>query len=147
VWFLSRILINSHSKTKLIKEIESKRIQSNNYRREYFRVPVNDSAWFCLQFGKRTSSWGKCKIIDISAGGVRIETHLRLPEPNPNIKVKLQFEIECRYVLEASIIWVKARHDTYHYGLKWYNLSDLDREKLHQELIRLQLKKRKLIKK
>lgn len=145
MWFKDRKSVQSQQKSKKPMVQPYGNVQTIENQRENFRIKIDTVALHRLRIGEKSTSWGQCTIADISVGGSRIVSNLTLPYPNPKILVQLQFDLESHFLFDALIVWGKEDRGALHYGLKWYNLIDLEKERLHHELTRLQIKKRKLI--
>jgi c-di-GMP-binding flagellar brake protein YcgR len=147
VWFKDRkTLLRQQKNNDDHYHDPSSNIQSKEKQREHFRIKIDTVGLYRLKVGNKSTSWGECTIADISAGGSKIVNNLNLPDPNPKIILQLQFDLETRFLLDAVIVWASGNEGEYHYGLEWYNLSPLKLADLQQQLNRLQIKKRKLIK-
>ncbi|ADC50897.1 protein with PilZ signaling domain [Alkalihalophilus pseudofirmus OF4] len=80
------------------------------------------------------SKEGEMYILDISAGGVKMNTHLELPDPN---KAKVEVEVELQLAeknldVQGEIVWKKPFGRSYHYGID-FSITETE----SQELIKI----------
>ncbi|UOF88618.1 PilZ domain-containing protein [Fodinisporobacter ferrooxydans] len=111
-------------------------------RRRYFRVTIGRDTLFHLNVHRKKSSWGRCMLIDVSAGGAQIVTPLKFPINESDVFATIQISLhETSYTIDADIIWGKKSNRVYRYGLKWKTIDPEQQQDLLQKLLELQTKK------
>ncbi|WYP28007.1 PilZ domain-containing protein [Alkalihalobacillus sp. FSL W8-0930] len=88
---------------------------------------------------------GELSILNLSPGGIRIQTQYKLPDPTTySIKLEIRFYLENRPLcLKGSVQWVKPVAAGYEYGLELLS-SDKEKEDVISEVKRFALTQRSL---
>lgn len=82
-------------------------------------------------------------ILDLSAGGLRIQSKLDLPD-DTKIFMEIAFEVEEElFEFSGHIIWKERAHHTFQYGLQFVGITELERERLVATLNQYQVQKSK----
>lgn len=116
-------------------------------RRQYFRIKVDLAPCRLQILSIRGTKVNIDKemlghIVDISAGGMLVQTALDLPV-DKKIVVKAFFKLLGEtFALEASIVRQEVHGDMFRYGLRFDNVIDRERVRLLRVLSRLQVKQR-----
>ncbi|MHB1126327.1 MAG: PilZ domain-containing protein [Bacillota bacterium] len=113
--------------------------------REFFRLPVDKPCSFKLTAinGKPigTDKMGSGKIVNISAGGLLLETALFFP-PEIEIRLEITFELDQEtFCIEGKIVRIDEPAPLYLYGIGFLKMPEHKQALLVSTLAKLQIAK------
>jgi hypothetical protein len=119
-------------------------------KRQFFRVEFDDKPvelpcrWAICRVGERKVQelYVEGIVLDLSAGGVRMQTELDLPI-RQGIELVVCFQLEGEeFRFMANILRKIDTRSNYEYACEWVDISEDERQKLLQILNRLVLSRR-----
>lgn len=113
-------------------------------RRDYYRMPANLTAVITYANEEEELIF-KTSTIDISAGGVRIQSHVDIPE-NTIINVNIEFNKSFYLDLKSKIIWTYKpddKDDKKIIGIQFIEINEKAKQKIIRYIFEEQLRIRK----
>ncbi|GEM_PF-3603456 len=147
VCFSSKIIGIKHGNDELTLVFSDPNVESRVERRNYIRVTYEAPIYYALLPGylesssieaipkrfKSTNNMIRTPAIDLSAGGIRIQTHIEYKEGD---LVLLQIPLESNILLMARVVRTEAaRTFIYRTALQFVNLIDEQRQALSAYVI------------